>query len=215
MRHGQTDGSFNVADRLAAGASLSGGERNHFFRNRGGRQFAELSGVCGADHLADGRAFAALDFDRDGWVDLAVVNANEPLFQLFRNRLGETVGRRYLAVRLVGGNHRARPTGQWSARDGFGARLALGLKDRALVRTVGAGAGFSAQNSATALIGLGAFDQVDYLQVDWPSGRVRRSGRLPGGSLVTVYENPAQSPTGRAFVVRPYRPVPAAGTASF
>ena len=74
---------------LAQGASFSGHERNHLYVNIDGDDFLDVSGVTGLDHSGDSRAFASLDFDRDGWVDVAMVNANAPLFQLHRNRMGE------------------------------------------------------------------------------------------------------------------------------
>ena len=68
----------------------------------------ELSGPALADDPADGRGVALLDYDLDGWVDLAVVNANAPLLQLFRNRIGELGDERpdeppVIGVRFVGG----------------------------------------------------------------------------------------------------------------
>ena len=108
-----------------AGASLSGNERNRLFVNTNGRRFDDLSGISGADSAADGRAFAILDYDRDGWSDLALVNANAPLFQLFRNRIGERASGRMLAIELVGGNDRAQPSERWSARDGYGAEVTV------------------------------------------------------------------------------------------
>lgn len=204
MRHGRTDGSFNVAERLSAGASLSGGEHNHLFLNDRGRAFVELSGVSGADSRGDGRSFALLDFDADGWQDMAVVNANAPLLQLFRNRMGERTNGRMLAVRLVGGNSTTQPTNEWSARDGYGALVSLDLDPGQIVREHRAGAGFSAQNSPIIRIGLGERNQVTVLRVLWPSGKIQSAGEVAAGSLVTVYENPQQSPTGDAFVIAPY-----------
>ena len=204
MRHGRTDGSFNVADRLLAGASLSGNERNHLFLNDRGRDFAELSGVSGADSPADGRAFALLDYDGDGWQDLAVVNANAPLLQLFRNRMGERATGRMLAVRLVGGNWTAQPREEWSARDGYGALVSVDLAPGMIVREHRAGAGFSAQNSPVLRIGLGERDRVAVLRVRWPSGKTQSAEEVAAGTLVSIYENPRHSPTGEAFVIAPY-----------
>ena len=65
--------------------SISGYERNRLFLGAGGSQFRDLSGVSGLDALADGRAFALTDYDRDGWQDVAAVNTNAPLLQLFHN----------------------------------------------------------------------------------------------------------------------------------
>jgi len=75
---------------IEEGVSFSGHERNHLFLNRGDR-FVEASAISGLDDIADSRAFGILDFDRDGWSDFAVVNANSPLFELFRNEISPVV----------------------------------------------------------------------------------------------------------------------------
>ena len=66
------------------------------------------------------------------------------------------------------------------------------------------GEGFAAQNSATLLIGVGARSEVDGLVVRWPAGGVQELGAFATGQLVSVYEDPSQSPTGEAFVSEPY-----------
>lgn len=205
MRHGQTDGDFSVSQRLAAGASLSGNERNHLFLNCRGRRFVERSGIAGADSPADGRAFAPLDFDNDGWLDLALVSANTPFFQLFRNQLGRSGATgRILSIRLIGGNATDRPTDQWSNRDGYGARITLELAPGRIIRELRAGEGFSAQHPATLRVGLGEVDRVATLHVDWPSGRNQRFTDIAAQSLITIYENPAAAPNGNPLFDQPY-----------
>jgi len=192
---------------LDDGASFSGHERNHLFLNRGDR-FLEASSVSGLDDLADGRAFGILDFDRDGWSDVAVVSANAPLLQLFRNDIAAVLGEdegNVIAVRLVGGNREAAPSDSWSARDGYGARVEVAVDGRMLLREHVCGGGMAAQNSATMLVGIGAADAAGSIEITWPSGRTSRVGRIEAGSLVTVFENPADSPAGNALDVRPYR----------
>lgn len=201
MRHGRTDGAYNVGARLDAGASLSGYQRNRLFLNLAGRAFLEVSGLSAADSPADGRAFATLDFDRDGRVDLALVNANEPLCELFANR---SEAGHFLALRFVGGNDRDAVWREWSGRDGYGVQVEVEVGGRTLLREHRAGEGFSAQNSATLLVGLGAHPRADAVHLRWPSGRTQRTTDVAAGSLVTVYENAAHSPTGAAFVVVPY-----------
>src|SRR4030095_2940604 len=56
--------------------SLPGDERNHYCANRGGSSFVNISALSGLDNPADSRGFAVLDYDRDGWQDVALVNAN-------------------------------------------------------------------------------------------------------------------------------------------
>ncbi len=200
-------GDDGLIQRFLAGASQSGNERNHLFYNRGGTDFVELSGVSGLDHPADGRAMAILDYDRDGLNDFAVANANRPLFLLYRNRIGDRAAERnrMVALRLVGGNHSARPAPDWSNRDAFGAQVTLELAGETILRELRAGEGFAAQNSSTLLVGLGNRDRVDRLTVRWPSGRTTEVADVPAGRLVTVHENPESSPSGTPAVIESYR----------
>ncbi|MAE96250.1 MAG: hypothetical protein CL910_16480 [Deltaproteobacteria bacterium] len=194
-----------------SGISLSGHERNHLFANGEGR-FLDVSGVSGLDHPADGRAAAWLDYDRDGWLDFAVVNANAPMLQLFRNRMGDLerpAGA--IGLRFVGGNQQPTPSADWSSRDGYGAKIEVTLPGRTLYREYRAGEGFAAQNSDTLLVGLGPHPDAT-LRIRWPSGREQDLGRVAAGSLVTAYENPADAPDGAGATATAYR-IPAERTA--
>ncbi|MGY8659122.1 MAG: FG-GAP repeat domain-containing protein, partial [Verrucomicrobiales bacterium] len=62
--------------------SFSGNERDHLYLNRGGKSFADVSALSGLDLVSDGRSFAYLDYDHDGWLDVAVASANAPQLQL-------------------------------------------------------------------------------------------------------------------------------------
>jgi thiol-disulfide isomerase/thioredoxin len=191
-----------------AGASLSGNERDHLFLNLEGKKFVDVAGLSGLDHPGDGRAAALLDFDRDGWSDIVVVSANYPLTMLYRNQIGDlnrdSTGSQMVALRLIGGNHRGQPTAEWSNRDGYGAVVTLKVADRTIVREHRAGEGLAAQNSATIIIGTGTNDPVDSLVISWPSGKTQTVDNIAVGSLVSVFENPAHSPTGQQSTVEPY-----------
>ncbi|MBX2798194.1 MAG: ASPIC/UnbV domain-containing protein [Myxococcales bacterium] len=184
-------------DTLRTGVSTSGGERNHVFMNVQGADFVEVSGVSGLDSVADGRAFAWLDYDRDGMLDIAVVNANAPLLQLFRNQLP---ARGVLALDLVGGNDEATATSEWSPRDATGARVTVHTGAGPIVRELHAGEGFAAQNSRTLHVGLGD-ERVERVAIRWPSGRRTvldaDSTDLAPGSRVTVFEDPQRPPQTR------------------
>jgi hypothetical protein len=190
-----------------AGASLSGYERDKLFLNVAGARFVDASGVSGLDDPSDGRAAGLFDYDRDGFLDVALVSSNAPMLKLFRNEIGchpAGAGRRagFVALRFVGGNHTARPAPSWSARDGYGAKVTVELAGRRLVREHRAGEGFAAQNSATMLVGIGEQPRVSRLEVRWPGGRTTRLTDVPAGTLLTVYENPAHSPSGTDGAVR-------------
>ena len=192
------------------GASQSGHERNHLFFNDGGKSFTDISGISGIDHKADGRALALLDHNRDGWVDLAVVNANRPLLQLFENQLTQIaprVTRRtgYLVLRFVGANDTPKAKANASPRDGYGAKALITVGDRQILREYRCGEGFAAQNSNTMIVGLGRARSVDKLEVIWPSGERQTRTHIRSGTRVTVYEDPKQSPSKSPFHVRAYR----------
>jgi len=169
--------------------SYSGYERNKFYLNISGNTFADLSGVSGADDVADGRTWAALDYDRDGWTDIALVNANAPLLSLYRNGIGEINKSNHIKVLLVGGAVGKDPGKGLSNMDGVGAVVEVMSGDRLIKRVRNLGEGYAAQNSATMTIGIGSEDTAQSVKVRWPSGKVTMS-QLPvkAGSIIVMKE---------------------------
>jgi hypothetical protein len=55
------------------------------------------------------------------------------------------------------------------------------------------------------LIGIGERSVAQSLSVQWPSGKTQDIGKVHANMLVTIYENPAHSPTGSTVVVKPYK----------
>lgn len=186
--------------------SLNGNERNHYFANLSGRAFSDISSISGLDNPADSRGFAVLDYNRDGWQDVALVNANQPLFNLYRSEMA-AAGRRggMIALRFVGGNQTASPSKEYSNRDGFGARVRVDLGDTKLVREQRCGDGWSTQNSATMIVGIGEKAMANSITIRWPSGKTSTTQNIPEGTLLTVWEDPSKAPGGDAFQRRDYR----------
>ena len=147
---GNTDLDAQQLAQLYGQSSLSGRERNHLFLAQNGKRFLDLSGLSGLDHDGDSRAFALLDFDRDGWLDIAMVNANAPFFQLFHNRIGDLSRQpgHSLVLRFVGANQTPLASPGLSNRDGIGAVVTADLGDLRIRREHRAGEGFASQNQA-------------------------------------------------------------------
>lgn len=213
LEHLGTSGlNVDMTERsLSNGASLSGNERDSVYLNLHGTKFENISGITGLDDPGDGRSFAVLDFDRDGWLDLVVASAGAPALQIYRNGIGDDPFEKnanqnqMIAVRLVGGNQSASPSREWSNRDGYGAVVTVRVGRMKIVREHRAGEGMAAQNSAVMLIGIGASESVAGMSIRWPSGRIEEFPGFPANSMVTLYENPAQSGDGSSFSVIPYR----------
>ena len=186
--------------------SLNGNERNRYFANHAGRSFSDISALSGLDNPADSRGFAILDYDRDGWQDIALVNANQPLFNLYHNEMGTTgLSGGVIAIRFVGGNRQASPSKGFGCRDGYGARIVVDLGNEKITREHRCGDGWSTQNSPTMMVGIGSHANVVSLSVKWPSGRTTTTQGVPEGTLLTVYENPEDSPTNDPVERKTYR----------
>jgi hypothetical protein len=179
------------------GASFSGHERNRFFvqlEGSEGLSFEDRSLVSGADALGDGRAFAKLDWDQDGDVDMVLTNANAPRVQLFENQVGASLGGA-LWVDLRGSAKAGVESGKTN-RDGVGARIVVHTQDGSQHAEKRAGEGFAAQNTGWLHFGLGALDSAHGLSVFWPSGRQTNvEGPLQAGSRIRIYEDLSDSPT--------------------
>ena len=193
---------------------FSGSERDYVFCNRGGKSFDDLSLVSGLDHPGDARGLATFDYDRDGWVDLALANANTPQLVFFRNRQGDVkaagAAPPVLAFRFVGGKRDGVPAGggeRWTPRDGYGAQVRVSLGGATLLREHRCGEGMSSQNSSVLLVGIGDAGRAATVEVRWPSGRTSSVGAVDAGTLVTVFEDPAEN-GGRAARLAPYRAAP-------
>lgn len=152
--------------------SLSGRERNRLFLQLSDN-FSDVTLISGADDLADGRSFGLLDFDQDGWQDIALMSLNAPRFKLYRNDMGQFYPENSsFRFRLIGGQAEAKPSRKLSNRDGIGARILVRYQSgNKIMMQNQAGEGFSSQNSATHSIGIPAGDSVIRLEVRWPSGK--------------------------------------------
>lgn len=190
------------------GASWSGHERNHYWRNLEGKAFQEQSGISGADVDGDGRTFCLFDYDRDGYQDFVLVSANRPFVQLFRNQQGDVPGvpkASFLVVELIGGKQNAEPGGEWSNRNAVGATLELEAGGVKQTRELRSGEGLSGQNRLETHFGLGQAPAINSLRILWPSGRETVLEDLQADQLVQVYENPEHN-GGVAYSAHEWRP---------
>ena len=166
--------------------SHSGKERNRLFLNQAGERFLNISGLSGADSVLDGRSFVHWDFNRDGKTDIAVVNANQTLLQIFENQSRNE--NHFIAFRVEGDfSKNAKPL--TSSRDAIGTKLILRSQNQSILRTLSCGEGFASQNSRTLLVGIGKHETIESATIHWPSGTSVTVENVPAGKLVTVKES--------------------------
>jgi hypothetical protein len=168
--------------------SLSGNERNRLVMG-GEDGFVGRSLVSGADCQEDARSFALLDFDQDGWVDIALASCNGPRLRFFRNRFGELGGAGQVVEVILRGSHSgSTPSPGQSNRDGVGAVLTAVTDRRTRAFRKSIGEGLAAQNSERIRVTLASGEKLKELAVRWPSGKVSKLNPVPRESLVRINE---------------------------
>lgn len=158
---------------IRSDGSWSGRERDVCYRNLGDGRFEDVSFVTGLDSAGDGRAWATLDWNGDGALDLALVSRTGPRLQMWQNQAGRSV-----IVELRG-------NGKGTNRDAVGAVAELETSaGRRLRRIVQAGAGFLSQSSRRLHFALAAGETARVLRVEWPGGARQEVNGVAVGTWV-------------------------------
>jgi hypothetical protein len=158
-------------------ATPSGTTANFFFRNEDGKTFSDQTDAYGFQNFMIVSAYTTLDFDRDGDLDFVTNSINGPLWLLRNNNQGGNSI--LLQVRDEIGN-----------RDGIGTKFFVYYgpnSERAQMRELKASGGYLSFDEPIAHFGLGEYDVVDRLVVEWSTGgRTELAGPFRAGQLYTV-----------------------------
>lgn len=175
--------------------SWNGHEPNVLYARRSGRYY-DFSGISGADFAEDTRAFAALDFDDDGRLDLILKSRLGPQVRLLRNEWAKQA--QAIAIRLTGGR---------SNRDAIGAAVHVEWAGRRTVQFLQAGSGYLSQHTKTLHFGLGDAPLADRIVIHWPSGLRQEFHDFEAGFRYHITEGDNQ-PRSEPFARR--QPLPPA-----
>lgn len=133
---------------------------NSLFRNEGDGKFVETTNQAGSGfstpHL--GRGVAFVDFDNDGFVDVVVGNDGEAPLLLHNSGRNHN---HFVNFKLVGVK---------SNRDAIGARIRVLAGGLWQMREIQSGGSYLSQSDLRANFGLGKTNQIDAVEVSWPSG---------------------------------------------
>ena len=135
------------------------GQRNLLFRNNADDTFTEVSETLGPGMLLEdvsrGATFA--DYDSDGDIDIVVTNSNTAP-RLLRNDGGNR--KNWLQIRLVATK---------GSTDAIGARVKVTTGNLTQIRELRSGDGYLSQRDFTLHFGIGDYEQVDNIEVQWQS----------------------------------------------
>jgi hypothetical protein len=177
---------------------FSGGERNRIFMNRDDN-FKDLTLVSGVDYREDGRGFALLDYDQDGFMDIAIASPNAPRFRIAKNKMNsasDIASNSFIEVSLIGGQTTKNASHEWSSRDAFGAKVIATIDGTKRAFQLSCGEGLSSQNSKRIHIGMGAAEKIEEIVVHWPSGKETVVKDVLAGKRITIHENEAANTIG-------------------
>ncbi|MFZ5755746.1 MAG: FG-GAP-like repeat-containing protein [Pseudomonadota bacterium] len=151
----------------------------------GGNTFTESAASWGVGSNTNGRGVVCDDLDRDGDIDLAVLqNSGSP--KLYINQSGSGAGHRFLDVRVVGASPNTEALGtkvRVSADTNGSGSIGSGETQ---LRVASANNNFNSQNLPDLHFGLGAASVVATLDIEWPDGTTTQCTNVPVNRFVVV-----------------------------
>ncbi len=152
-------------------------QADRLFRNDGAGRFEDVSLASGAHFATSGvsRGAAFGDIDNDGDTDVLVCRSNGPP-ALLRN---DGDGGNWIRLRLVG---------SVSNRDGIGARVAVDVGGRTIVREARTASSYLSASALAVTVGLGQVSRAAKVEIRWPSGVVQTLDDVVANQELTVAE---------------------------
>jgi enediyne biosynthesis protein E4 len=140
--------------------AVTAAERPFLVENQGNGKFEEVGQQHGEifSRQLNGRGLAMGDFDNDGDEDLVLVQNGRPPV-LLRNDGGNRNA--WIGIELEG---------KASGRDAIGALVTVSAAGRTQVRERVGGSSYCSASDPRLLLGLGKTEQVDKVEVRWPTG---------------------------------------------
>lgn len=140
------------------------------FRGHAGNRFTEIFASQAGDlfdKLRLGRGLAVLDWNRDGQTDFVATDLEDAVL-LAENQSDHR--HHSLEIKLVGTQ---------SNRDAIGAKLRITVTqgDERFLQ-VTAGDGYQCSNERILRMGVGLLDEVEQIEIRWPSGQITRADHV-------------------------------------
>ena len=152
-------------------------QKNLLFRNLGDGTFANvLSDTDGLSLKKVSRGAAIGDYDNDGDLDILVTNCNQRA-DLLQNAVGNR--NNWIQIQL---------DGLKSNRSGFGAKIKIVTGEHVQYREVHSGGSYLSFHDIRAHFGVGKVEQIDVLEVRWPSGQIDKKTELDVNQRYLVIE---------------------------
>ncbi len=153
------------------------------YHNNGDGTVADISASAGPGFARrrSGRGLAVGDLWNDGRLSIVISNMHARPSLLVNQVAYEN---HWVGLDLVGTR---------SNRDGLGARVTLQVGPRLLVDEVRSGSSYNSSSDLRVHFGLGRADEIEYVEIRWPSGLVERFDELAVDTIHTLTEGSGQA----------------------
>jgi len=154
------------------------GHEDQMFENVGDDKFDDVS-VQLSDYFQEenvGRGAATGDYDNDGDIDVFIMNLDNPC-KFIRNNKGNE--NNWITLNLVGST---------SNRDGIGAVVKVTTGDKTQVAQRKSTTGYLSQGDPRMHFGLAKSENVDRIEVKWPSGKLQELTDVQPNQIITINE---------------------------
>lgn len=149
-------------------------DKSRLFMAQGDGSFVEAAESAGIDDSKSGRGLACFDADRDGDIDIAIMNNNDSM-SFYENRNGNFGA--YLSVILAGPEPNSRQ---------IGARIYVSVNGLNMMREVNYGNNYASQTSLEQHFGLGSETRVEAIIVKWPDGSETTLNDYPANQRIII-----------------------------
>ena len=164
------------------------GSTIRLFMNNGDGTFTEQSASWLVNAPVQGRGVTCFDFDRDGDVDVAMVDQSVGI-KFFENHSGAGAGHHFLNIRVVGNSPNT---------DALGAKVYVTAdlngngsidSNETQMRVSAANSNFNSQNLPDLHFGLGKAATATQVRIVWPDGLVQTFANVAANQFL-IYKQP-------------------------
>lgn len=154
------------------------GQEDQLFENIGNGKFRDVSVESGSYFKEEyvGRGACLGDYDNDGDFDIYIANLNNRGMFLRNNKGNQN---NWLILSLIG---------QTSNRDGIGTRIKLTSGGKMQSAQKKSTTGYLSQNDTRMHFGLAKNENVERIEIKWPSGKSQVLENIKANQILTVNE---------------------------